>query len=312
MDVEDWFQVENFKQNIPFSSWPKCELRVEENIHRILDLFDAADIRQPSNVKLSATFFILGWVAERLPHLVRTIHERGHEVASHGYHHNLCTEQTVKDLRKDLIDSKKLLEDISGAPVVGYRAPSFAIDDTILEIIEDCDYLYDSSFNSFNMHDRYGDLTLPKTGAKSIAFRIPRIKDRESLPSGIHNSDREACFNQAGSRIFYELPISNLKVRISKNQLPWGGGGYFRLIPSSLFRLGVRSILNKENAYLFYFHPWEIDDGQPRVTDAPWYYKYRHYVNLDKTRLKVQRLLESFKECSFVTCSQYLASVSNA
>ena len=132
IDVEDWFQVENFKQHIPFSSWDSRELRVEKNTHRLLDLFDSTALhnQQPTTnnthpKKLCATFFVLGWLAERLPNLIREIHSRGHEVASHGYRHNLCNLESKEDLRKDLIKSKKLLEDIIGSPVVGYRAQVF-------------------------------------------------------------------------------------------------------------------------------------------------------------------------------------------
>ena len=123
-------------------------------------------------MQIEATFFIHGWIAERLPHLVREIHSRGHEVASHGCYHNLCSHQSPDHLKKDLTDSKKLLEDIISAPIYGYRAPSFAINADILKIIEDCAYVYDSSFNSFGMHVRYGQLDLPRSGKKRTAVKI--------------------------------------------------------------------------------------------------------------------------------------------
>ena len=275
VDVEDWFHVENFKQYIPFSSWPTCELRVEKNTHRLLDLFDICSTTHNS---IKATFFILGWVAERLPHLVSEIFKRGHEIASHGYSHGLCFNCSTSHLKKDLYDSKKLLEDITGASVFGYRAPSFSINNDILKIIEDCDYLYDSSFNSFNMHDRYGYVTFNGAHKSGIAHQI--------------------------SQDFYELPISNMTLR---NQiLPWGGGGYFRLIPTSLFKYGVRAILKKQKAYIFYIHPWEIDSDQPRVKGASPFYKFRHYTNLDATLRKISTFIAGFKECQFQTCYQYL------
>lgn len=287
-DVEDWFQVENFKQVIPFDSWPGCDLRVEKNVHRILDLLDSiklsnsTDSTNPSNPTtcepVKATFFVLGWLAERLPHLVREIRKRGHEIASHGYGHNLCREQSADDLKKDLLDSKKLLEDITGCSIHGYRAPSFSIDQNILNLVETAGYLYDSSFNSFNLHRRYGQLKLSNNGQNGISVKI--------------------------SEKFYELPISNLK--IAKQMIPWGGGGYFRLIPSKLFRHGVRSILKKQGVYLFYMHPWEVDPGQPRISDVPASLKFRHYVNLDKTYSKLSYLLHSFKNCRFSTCFQYI------
>ena len=291
IDVEDWFQVENFKQWIPFSSWSSYELRVEKNTHQVLDLFDSITLEPPSlpasqphsfrasqPPSLHATFFILGWLAERLPDLVRKIHERGHEVASHGYNHCLCNQQSYKDLKKDLKDSKKLIEDIIGDKVYGYRAPSFAINNDILKVIEDCGYLYDSSYNSFSMPERYGRLDLSKNENKGVAVQI--------------------------SNNFYELPISNLKT--GKIVFPLGGGGYFRLIPFSLFRRGVKAILKKSNAYVFYMHPWEIDDLQPRVKNASRFYKFRHYINLNKTASKLSSFIQHFKESQFVTCHNYL------
>ena len=285
IDVEDWFQVENFKQWIPFSSWSSRELRVEKNTHCILDIFDSFNGTQTTDngeqKKLQATFFILGWLARRFPNLVREIHARGHEVASHGYQHSLFTQCSTVELRKDLKDSKKLLEDIIGALVYGYRAPSFAIDNEILKIIKDCGYLYDSSFNSFGIHGRYGQVALSNNGKNGIAFQV---------------SDN-----------FYELPISN--VTIENCTLPWGGGGDFRLIPYILFRRGVQSILKKEKAYLFYMHPWEIDPGQPKVSEASGIYRFRHYVNLNKTQSRLINLLEDFSHCRFLTCHQYLKEV---
>ena len=316
VDVEDWFQVENFKQHIPFSSWDSRELRVEKNTHRLLDLFDSAALhnQQPTTnntppKKICATFFVLGWLAERLPNLIREIHTRGHEVASHGYLHNLCNLESKEDLRKDLVESKKLLEDIIGAPVVGYRAPSFSVTNDILKMIEDCGYQYDSSYNSFEMHGRYGKLTVDNYPQKGIAYQV--------------------------SESFYELPISNLKpfsqkfyngngtvnsagpTNLSSSSeptthnkqsliLPFGGGGYFRLMPFAVFKHGVKHILKKENAYLFYMHPWEIDPNQPRVESAPPFFKFRHYINLAETYKKLQRLLCTFNNYYFCTCSEFL------
>ncbi len=285
IDVEDWFQVENFKQWIPFSSWSSCESRVEKNTHWLLDLFDSFNgKRQTVNgeqKKLHTTFFILGWIAQHLPHLVSEIHDRGHEVASHGLSHSLCSECSPEELRKDLNDSKKLLEDITGAAVYGYRAPNFSIDDDSLKMIEDCGYLYDSSFNSFGMNERYGQVALSDNDKTGIAYQV--------------------------SDTFYELPISNMN--LGKRIFPWGGGGYFRMMPFSLFRWGVQSILKKEKNYLFYMHPWEIDPDQPRVNEASRICKFRHYVNLDKTQSRLSILLDTFNHCRFPTCHQYLQQV---
>jgi len=282
IDVEDWFQVENFKQNISFSSWPGRELRVEKNTHLILDLLDSIPIK-PSTISNTpkVTFFILGWIAERLPQLIREIAKRGHEIASHGYYHNLSTDNTPSVMKNDLMQSKKLLEDIIGARVYGYRAPSFSINKDVMQMIEDCGYYYDSSFNSFGMHGRYGHLDLSGYTVNGSAIRI---------------SDK-----------FHELPISNLSLW---NQIiPWGGGGYFRLIPFPVFSIGVQSILKNKNAYLFYMHPWEVDPDQPKVKTAPAFYRFRHYTNLKKTTSKLSRFIRSYERCNFLTCRQYLEHI---
>lgn len=285
VDVEDWFQVENFKRSISFSSWSSQELRVEKNTHCLLDHLDLNNGRYTNGLeqgkKRQATFFVLGWIAKRLPHLVREIYSRGHEVASHGYYHNLCAQISHEDLKRDLVNSKKLLEDILGKRVFGYRAPGFSINDVILKIIEDTGYSYDSSFNSFSMNKRYGQLELSGNGKKGIAFQV--------------------------SDSFYELPISN--IALGKKTLPWGGGGYFRLTPFRLFYLGVQSILKKQKAYLFYMHPWEIDPEQPKVKNVSSFYRFRHYLNLSKTHSRLSKFLEIFNQCHFVTCRHYLKEV---
>jgi len=303
-DIEDWFQVENFKPYIPFSTWENRELRVEQNTHKLLDLLDQTSIQLsalssqqktdkgqkitdngPTNKSPKGTFFVLGWIAERLPGLVREIHSRGHEVASHGWSHELCNKCSQADLEEDLIKSKKLLEDIIGKPVYGYRAPSFSINDDILKIIEECGYLYDSSYNSFGMHSRYGHLHISRKNGTGIAIPVNR-------KSSIENGQ------------FYELPISNIDVL--NCVLPWGGGGYFRLMPYPVFKIGTKLILNRQHAALFYFHPWEIDPDQPKVNDAPFFYKFRHYVSLSKTASKLSSFIGSFKDCNFMKCYQYL------
>lgn len=298
IDVEDWFQVENFREWIPFSTWSSFELRVEKNTHTLLNLLDSDNGR---GTKLRATFFILGWIAERLPNLVREIHTRGHEVASHGYLHNLSTIQSYNDLKKDLRNSKKILEDIIGSPVNGYRASNFSINEDILKIIQECGYHYDSSYNSFAMHCRYGHLDLSPNGTRGIAVQISSNKQQATS-----NQQQSAIVNRQSS-IFFELPISNLT--LGKFVLPWGGGGYFRLTPFPLFRAGVQSILKREKAYLLYFHPWEIDPDQPRVNEASPSYKFRHYYNLRKAQSKLSLFLNSFSQYRFITCSQYLKEI---
>lgn len=297
VDVEDWFQVENFRDCIPFSSWPSCQMRVEQNTHVLLDLFDSAaeksgqpnaprtsrDCAGPSNsLGLHATFFVLGWIARRLPSLVREIQSRGHEVASHGENHFLHYDCSGEKLKEDLSDSKKLLEDIIGCEVHGYRAPSFSIDYDALKLIEDCGYHYDSSFNSFGGNARYGKMDLSGRERVGIAYKL--------------------------ADAFYELPISNIPV--GRQSLPVGGGGYFRVIPAPLMRWCIRRILENERAYLFYIHPWEIDLGQPRVQGCSRLSRYRHYANLHKTLPKLSGLIDTFRDCCFNSCRQYLESLS--
>lgn len=305
IDVEDWFQVENFKPWISFSSWADRDLRVEKNTHRLLDLFDSIKTtgklesnqagkpkkvhhsqppsltasQPPGKRSVRATFFVLGWIAERLPHLACEIKNRGHEVASHGYNHELCHRLSPGELKADLTQSKNLLEDITGAPVYGYRAPSFSINDDILKQILDCGYLYDSSYNSFGLNPRYGKINLSKNHSDDAVIQL--------------------------SPNFYELPVTNLKLKIKNLQFPIGGGGYFRLIPFPVFRYGVQRIIAKKD-YLFYMHPWEIDPGQPRVKEASRQYKFRHYINLDRTYSKLNRLIQSFPQCHFITCKKYI------
>lgn len=277
IDVEDWFQVENFKSYIPYETWQNRELRVEKNTNGILDALDSIFLKNGHSPK--ATFFILGWLAERFPNLVNEIALRGHEVASHGYHHHLCSSQSKKELIRDLSDSKKLLEDIIGDQISGYRAPSFDINDDVLKIVEDSGYLYDSSYNSFSAHGRYGTIDLDISKKQGSAVRI--------------------------SNTFFEIPISNLSVK--DKIIPWGGGGYFRLTPSFIFHAGVQSILKNDDAYIFYTHPWEFDPGQPRVEEASGFFKFRHYVNVDKTYDKFSKFITKFSNCNFISCNEYLS-----
>ena len=280
VDVEDWFQVENFKPWIPYGSWDAKELRVEDNIHRLLDLFDAIS-GQIVSEPVKATFFVLGWIARKRPNLVRLIQQRGHEIASHGLDHHLCTDLSFDLLKKDMMESKKLLEDITGEPVVGYRAPSFAVTASILDMVGESGYLYDSSYNSFDRHDRYGHLDLSEARQNGIAYEL--------------------------SDMFFELPVSNLK--LADQIIPWGGGGYFRLIPYPVFMKGVKAILARDDAYLFYMHPWEIDPGQPRVKQASVMARFRHYNNLRGAYSKLSRMMSGLQPHRFFTCHEYIKSI---
>jgi polysaccharide deacetylase family protein (PEP-CTERM system associated) len=317
IDVEDWFQVENLRSWNPITSWGNRELRVERNVHRLLDIFDSVSLaplfpkahpvnpvnpvgpsfssapcavhRAPS-LSIRATFFVLGWLAERLPHLVREIAARGHEVASHGLSHRMCQPLSDADLRDELTGSKRLLEDITGAEVAGFRAPNFSVDDRVLELIRECGYQYDSSYNSFSLHGRYGKITLNGQPRAGIAYEL---------------SDN-----------FFELPVSNLSLsclptlgtlaHLRHFCLPWSGGAYFRLMPLGVFQRGVRAILDRGGAYVFYMHPWEIDPEQPRVGRASPAARFKHYTNLEKTMDKLKGMLEGFADCRFMGCGEYI------
>jgi polysaccharide deacetylase family protein (PEP-CTERM system associated) len=257
IDVEDWFHVENLKRAIPRDSWDGRQLRVERNTDRMLALLDRRDAR--------CTFFVLGWVAERCPRLVERIAAAGHEVASHGYGHDLVYELSENEFREDVRRCKELLEDLTGAPVRGYRAPSFSITEWSIPILQELGFAYDSSAFPTVAHDRYGNLPGIAAGQQVVELR----------PG------------------FHEVCISCLMV--GSRGLPWGGGGYFRLLPYGVFRRGVARILRSGEPYVFYIHPWEIDPDQPRVTGLPRLHEFRHYVGLGRAEDHLQSLLEDFR-----------------
>ena len=257
VDVEDWFQVENLREVVLRSSWDSRERRVERNTMRILELLEERGAQ--------ATFFILGWVAERHPGLIRRIAAGGHEIASHGYGHDLIYTLSEAEFRADVERSKKSLEDVTGQPVTGYRAPCFSITNWAVAILQDLGFEYDSSAFPTVAHDRYGRLSGVEMGRPIVELR----------PG------------------FYEVCISCLP--LGKRGLPWGGGGYFRLVPFGAWRAGVRRIMRTGSPYLFYIHPWEIDPGQPRVEGLGRMSRFRHYVNLESCEERFSSLLSTFR-----------------
>jgi len=257
IDVEDWFQVENLKGAIPRAEWDRCELRVERNTARILEILDGCGAR--------ATFFVLGWVAERCPELVCTITAAGHEVASHGYGHELVYLLRPSEFRDDVLRSKHQLEDLTGRPIRGYRAPSFSITDWAVPILQEAGFEYDSSFVPTIAHDRYGRLNGMDAGRPIVCLREG----------------------------FYEAGVSCM--RIGRRGIPWGGGGYFRLVPYRLWCWGVRAILRSGRPYVFYLHPWEIDPGQPRVESLDAVKRFRHRVNLYRCEERFTSFVGAFE-----------------
>jgi polysaccharide deacetylase family protein (PEP-CTERM system associated) len=256
IDVEDWFHAENLQGVIGRSRWADCESRVEMNTMKMLEILDENEAR--------ATFFVLGWVAERYPQLVQTISQSGHEIASHGYDHQLVYRQKPAEFRADVQRSKALLEDLTGSPVYGYRAPSFSITDWAIDILQDLGFRYDSSLFPTVAHDRYGKLS-----AADVDAPISLLKAN-----------------------FYEVTISSL--RLGNLGLPWGGGGYFRLLPFRLWCGGVRAILNAGRPYVFYIHPWEIDPEQPQLDKLDAISQFRHRVNLHRCEKRFAAFVAAF------------------
>lgn len=273
VDVEDYFQVENLRPVYPPEAWDTCDLRVGSSVHKLLDLFEKFSVQ--------ATFFVLGWIAERCPGLIRDINSQGHEVASHGYMHVLNCEQSLASLREDLYKSKVLLEDLTGEEVCGYRAPCFSINEDLLTTLGELGFTYDSSYNSFAMNKRYGNGKDCFYGTKGNFM--------------------------TGKSGVVELPVSNLEA--GRLVIPWSGGGYFRFWPLSLFEAGVKRIIRRDGCYIFYCHPWEVDPSQPRVDGIGWFNRFRHYVNIDKTLDRMTHFFARFHDCDFVSCKTYLKNL---
>ena len=256
IDVEDYFHASALAQAAPRDAWATLPSRVSRNTRVLLDVLDAAQVK--------CTCFVLGWVARHDPALVREIAARGHEIASHGFWHQLIYDQSRGEFRQDVRESRALLQDLSGQPVLGYRAPSFSIVERslwALEVLVEEGYRYDASIFPIH-HDRYG---------------IP------DAPRAIH-------LRQTSAGPITEVPSST--VRLGKN-LPTAGGGYFRLLPYAWTRWGIRRVNAEGMPAIFYLHPWEIDPGQPvlavsRVT------RLRHYRNLDRCQARLERLLREF------------------
>ena len=269
VDVEDYYQVEAFSQVVRREDWSKWESRVERNTNLLLEMFARHNVK--------ATFFTLGYVAERHPELVRQIANDGHEVACHSYHHRLIYNQTPEEFRQDVRKSKQLLEDIIGVPVIGYRAPTYSITEKslwALDILIEEGFKYDSSIFP-TRHDRYG------------------IPDAERFPHVLHRP--------AGEII--EFPPST--VQFGSTNIPISGGGYFRLLPYSLFKLGWQTLHRRESKpAIFFLHPWEVDPEQPVVPGTKLNI-WRHRVNLKRTEGRLNQLLNDF---SFAPVRQVLES----
>lgn len=269
IDVEDYFQVAALAEAVDRNRWHAMEYRVEANVNRLLTLLDEAQCK--------ATFFTLGWVADKSPNLVKAIQRAGHEVASHGYSHQLIYNQTPEVFREETRRSKQTLEDITGEAITGYRAASYSITNQsrwALDILAEEGFTWDSSIFPVH-HDRYG---MPGT---------PRWPHKLTTDKGYELA---------------EFPLSTLK--FPGYTLPIAGGGYFRLFPYWFSRWGLGSINRQGQPFVFYLHPWEIDPGQPRL-DVKWFSRFRHYNNLDVCEQRLTRLLRHF---NFTNMSDVLRS----
>ena len=256
IDVEDYFQVSAFAPFIARSEWPQRECRVEGNVERILAMLGKHETK--------ATFFTLGWIAERYPQLVRDIVAQGHELASHGYGHQRASDLSEADFFDDIDSAKKLLEDIGGVAVRGYRAPSFSIGRTNLwafDSLARAGYRYSSSIYPIR-HDHYGMPDAPRFAHEARAGVL-------------------------------EIPVTTL--RMGGRNFPSSGGGYFRLLPYALSRWMLRQVNARDGQpAIFYFHPWEIDADQPRVAGIDAKTRFRHYVNIERMPARLNQLLGDF------------------
>ena len=253
IDLEDWFCAYNLR--IDIKDWAQCELRVEENTNRILKILD--------NHKVKATFFVLGWIAERVPELVREIEKQGHEIATHGYSHRLITNMSPEEFEYDIQKSLDSINACVSSPVLGYRAPSFTITKKTLwaiDILKKHGIKYDSSIFPVGFHPDYG------------------IADS---PLDIHEFMG-----------LIEVPLS--VAEIMGKRIPCSGGGYFRLFPYNITKQLMKKCNEQGRPVIFYFHPWEIDTGQPRI-DMPVLKRFRHYNNLGKTEKRLDKLLNDFE-----------------
>ena len=256
IDIEEWFHTSALEPYIDVGQWEMLESRLTPNVQRLLEILEFYQVK--------ATFFVLGWVAERYPHLVQEIYAAGHEIASHGYRHRLIYKLSQETFRDYVRCSKQILEDLTGQEVLGYRATSFSIVNSTLwalDVIKEAGFVYDSSMFSIK-HDIYGIDGFP---------RFPFVHDNGLI----------------------ELPPSTVKM-LGRN-IPIAGGGYFRLFPYWLTRRGIHSLNQAGHPAMVYLHPWELDPDCPRVQQADTRTRFRQYVNLNKTEGRLRRLLSDFQ-----------------
>ncbi len=258
IDVEDWYHVENLRRVCPRHLWSSFESRVERNVDRMLQILDRSGTK--------VTFFILGAVAQQFPNtVVRKIADAGHELASHGFAHEMLDNLTDEQFRQDVAKSKSLIEDIAGTPVLGYRAPNFSIRQSALDILAEVGFRYDSSFNPTRISRRYGRISFGLLRTQGNIFRYHSI-----------------C----------EIPMSTFD--LFGKRVPMAGGGYLRLYPYAILKSCAKKIIRRQGLYNCYIHPWEIDPGIPRMPGLRFDMKFRHYLNLSKGEHRFTRLVHDF------------------
>ena len=274
VDVEDWFMASNLGSAVDAASWSRRESRVEASTDRVLERLAEHGV--------TATFFVLGWVAERFPALIDRIGRAGHELGAHGMAHEPVRSLTVEAFRNDVTRCKDLLEQRAGRPVHGYRAPDFSIAEWAIDVLQDAGYTYDSSAFPVLGRTRYGT--------------VGHMDAREPV------SELRPGFHEAGVAC----------IPIGRRGLPWGGGGWFRLIPYPLFRRGVTATLRAGRPFVFYVHPWELDPGQPRIQGLAWSRRFRHTVNLERCEARWCRLLADFRWTNVLDVVQRCAAAAAA
>jgi len=284
-DLEDYFQVQDCEGLVAREAWEAMPSRLEASTDRVLALLDEAGVK--------ATFFVLGWNAERRPALVRRIAACGHEVASHGYAHRMVFDQSPEEFRADIVHAKALLEDLAGRPVLGYRAPTFSITARSLwavPILAEAGYRYDSSIFPIR-HDRYGIPSAPRFLHELNGAQEGRIEDEdEGRGRGREGTTKEPLAPRPSPLV--EFPPTTL--RVLGCNVPVAGGGYLRLFPARLIRAALRRVNRLGHPAIVYFHPWELDPGQPRLP-LRGLSRFRHYVNLARAADKLRLLLRGLR-----------------
>ena len=271
-DIEEWFQVENLRSVFPKDIWNTQNSTVYQNVSRILDVLE--------KFKIKGTFFILGFVAENNPEVVKLISQKGHEIASHGTGHELTYNLNDNDLYDDIKTSKEKLEQIIGREISGYRAPNFSVNQKLIKILKDLKFKYDSSYYPFQFNKRYGKLEIGTNNSSNSFYRL--------------------------NENFYEMPLSTVKI-LGKH-IPMAGGAYFRIYPFTIFKHLVKQKIKRDGLFHFYLHPWEFEPEQPRIKDIKLNYRLRHYTGLKNTVTKFTKLIQFLKQmnCQFLTINEYL------